>query len=153
MLVFHKDLVVLDFEAPDAKTVIDALASRMHACSLVSAEYGQDTYERELEHPTGLPTQPFCIAFPHADAHGVKKSALAVAILRQPVVFKNMADPDENLDVYLVIMLANNSPEEQIQTLRNLALLFGQPEKLQALRGQSTPEETVAWLRLELGLS
>jgi mannitol/fructose-specific phosphotransferase system IIA component (Ntr-type) len=64
-----------------------------------------------------------------------------------------MADPDENLDVYLVIMLANNSPEEQIQTLRNLALLFGQPEKLQALRGQSTPEETVAWLRLELGLS
>jgi mannitol/fructose-specific phosphotransferase system IIA component (Ntr-type) len=73
-------------------------------------------------------------------------------LLRHPVLFKNMADPDEDLQVCLVLMLANKSPEEQIQTLRNLALIFSQPEKLLALRSQSTPADTVAWLRLELGL-
>jgi mannitol/fructose-specific phosphotransferase system IIA component (Ntr-type) len=64
-----------------------------------------------------------------------------------------MADPDEDLEVEIVIMLANKSPEEQINTLRSLAELFGQPEKLSALRNQNQPEEIVSWLRKELDLA
>ena len=82
----------------------------------------------------------------------MKESSLALAILSKPVVFKNMADPDDDLQVFLVLMLANRNPEEQIQTLRNLALLFSQPDKLVALRDQSTAEKAVTWLRGELHL-
>ena len=64
-----------------------------------------------------------------------------------------MADPEEDLQVFLVLMLANRNPEEQIQTLRNLALLFGQPDKLVALRDQSTAKKAVTWLRGELHLN
>jgi mannitol/fructose-specific phosphotransferase system IIA component (Ntr-type) len=64
-----------------------------------------------------------------------------------------MADPEEGLDVMLVFMLANRDPEEQIQTLRNLAVLFGQPEKLVELRNQTTLPEVESWLRRELRLS
>lgn len=152
MLSFSEDLVAMQLDAPDAKTVIYELAGRLHAAGLVSAEYGHQTWAREQVHPTGLPTKPFCIAFPHADAEGVHASALAFAQLEHPVIFQNMADPDEGLEVHLVLMLANKSPEEQIETLRNLALLFGQPEQLAALRGQSTPADVVAWLRRELRL-
>ena len=152
MLTFNKQLVALDLDAVDARTVIEVLAGKLHRQGLVVAEYGQQTYARELVHPTGLPTQPFCIAFPHADAEGVKESSLALAILSKPVVFKNMADPDDDLQVFLVLMLANRNPEEQIQTLRNLALLFGQPDKLVALRDQSTAEKAVTWLSGELHL-
>jgi PTS system galactitol-specific IIA component len=106
-----------------------------------------------MDHPTGLPTKPFCIAFPHADAEGVNHSALGVAVMHQPVKFQNMADPDEDLDVMLVFMLANRDPQEQIQTLRNLAVLFGQPEKLTELRDQTTLQGVVSWLRRELRLS
>lgn len=153
MLEFNKSLIVFDFEAKDAHQVIDLLARRMHAQGLVAAEYGEQTWARELNHPTGLPTKPFCIAFPHADATGVNRSALSVAILRQPVIFQNMADPDESLEVMVVFMLANRDPEEQIQTLRNLAVLFGQPEKLVKLRDQSTLQAVESWLRRELRLS
>jgi PTS system galactitol-specific IIA component len=153
VLEFNKDLVLWNLEAADAHAVIDALAGRLFEQGLVSAEYGLRTFEREQEHPTGLPTTPFYIAFPHADADGVVRSALAAALLSRPVSFKNMADPDEDLDVHLVLMLANNNPEEQIQTLRSLALLFGQPDKLTALRSQLTPEDAAAWLRLELSLA
>ncbi len=152
MLMFNKNLVALNLDAPDAQTVIDVLAARLYTQDLVVAEYGQQTYARELEHPTGLPTTPFCIAFPHADAQGVKQSALALATLAKPVVFKNMADPDEDLQVFLVLMLANRNPEEQVQTLRNLAILFGRPDKLSALRDQTTAENAVAWLGGELHL-
>ncbi|HET7143589.1 MAG TPA: PTS sugar transporter subunit IIA, partial [Anaerolineales bacterium] len=96
---------------------------------------------------------PFCIAFPHADAEGVNQSALGMAVMRQPVKFQNMADPDEGLDVILVFMLANRDPQEQIQTLRNLAVLFGQPEKLVELRDQATLGGVESWLRRELRLS
>jgi galactitol PTS system EIIA component len=152
LLAFHESLVALDLDVPDAQTVIDVLAGKLHNQGLVVAEYGKQTYERELEHPTGLPTKPFCIAFPHADAQGVKESALALAILSKPVVFKNMGDPEEDLEVFLVLMLANRNPEEQVQTLRNLALLFGRPDKLTALRDQATVGDAVTWLRSELHL-
>jgi PTS system galactitol-specific IIA component len=153
LLKFTQDHIVMDMEADNAKQVIDALAGKLVQQGCVVEDYGCQTYEREVEHPTGLPTQPFCIAFPHADAAGVHESALAFASLKKSVVFKNMADPDEDLDVLLVFMLANKNPEEQIQTLRNLSLLFGQPEKLQDLREQSTPQVATAWLERELRLS
>lgn len=153
MLEFNEALIAFDLQASDARDVIDLLAGRMHAQGLVSAEYGEQTWTREMIHPTGLPTQPFCIAFPHADADGVSRSALGVAILHEPVKFQNMADPDEGLDVMLVFMLANRDPQEQIQTLRNLAVLFGQPEKLLELRDQPTLQGVESWLRRELRLS
>ena len=152
LLTFNESLVILNLEAPDAHTVIELLAARLHAQGLVVAEYGQQTYDRELNHPTGLPTKPFCIAFPHADAEGVRQSGLAMATLAEPVGFKNMGDPDEELPVHLVLMLANCNPEEQVKTLRNLAILFGKPDQLQALREQPTPQAAVAWLRRELRL-
>jgi galactitol PTS system EIIA component len=152
LLEFNTSLVAFDPRATDAQGVIDLLARKLHSENLVSAEYGAQTWARELNHPTGLPTKPFCIAFPHADAEGVNQSALAVAVLSQPVKFQNMADPDESLDVMIVFMLANRNPEEQIQTLRNLAMLFGQPEKLIELRDQTTPQGVEDWLRRELRL-
>ena len=153
MLTFNESLIAFDLEAKDAHEVIDILAGRLHAQGLVAADYGEQTWRRELNHPTGLPTKPFCIAFPHADADGVQQSALGVAVLHEPVTFQNMADPDEGLDVMLVFMLANRDPEEQIQTLRNLAVLFGQPEKLTELRNQTTLPEMESWLRRELRLN
>jgi PTS system galactitol-specific IIA component len=153
LLVFHKDLVLLDIEAGSDTEVINLLADKLHACGLVSADYGRLTCEREEQHPTGLPTKPYCIAIPHADPGGVTKSSLAFASLKNPVKFKSMEDPDISLDVHLVIMLANNSPEEQIQTLRNLALLFSNSEKIEDLKNQSTIDKTVIWLDRELELS
>jgi len=152
MLEFDVDLACWDLEASDAGSVIAHLAARMAARGCVAAEYGDQTLAREHQHPTGLPTRPFCIAFPHADATGVARSALAVAALCRPVIFKNMADPDEDLAVEIVFMLANRRPEEQIGTLRQLAELFGQAEKLAALRAQPNAAQATAWLKGELVL-
>lgn len=143
-------LVAVDVDLPGAEAVIDLLAGLLHAHGAVSASYGAATLERERKHPTGLPTRPFCIAFPHADADGVNRSALAVASLRRPVVFQSMEDPEESLPVELVFMLANNSPEDQVQALRNLSLVFGQPGKLTELRALASPAEVARWLRQEL---
>ena len=153
MLEFDAELTLWDLDCPDAAAVIASLAARLAARGCVTGDYGAQTLARERRHPTGLPTRPFCIAFPHADADGVVRSALGVAILRRPVPFRSMADPDEDLPVEVVFLLANNQPDEQIATLRSLAELFGQPEKLSDLRAQPSAVEAAAWLRAELALA
>ena len=153
MLKFGEELVLIDQSASTAEEIITTLADRLYANGLVCAGYGADTIKREQDHPTGLPTKPFCIAFPHADAEGVVESALAYAKLKEPVIFKNMADPDEGLEVWMVFILANKSPEEQIEVLRNLSLLFSDSSKLIELRELVTSRDAAAWLKRELRLS
>lgn len=152
MIEFNETLVCCDLDAADDEMVIQIIAGRMADQGLVCEDYGRRTVARERQHPTGLPTRPYCIAFPHADAEGVQRSALGVASLRNPVVFKSMEDPDESLEVWFVFMLANRLPEEQIDILRSLATLFGQPEKLSELRNQTSPAKITAWLKQELNL-
>ena len=152
MLHFEESFVIAGLEAADSDQVINELAGCLHQAGLVSESYGKATILREMQHPTGLPTRPFPIAFPHADAEGVNQSALAVASLKTPVKFKNMADPEEELDVEIVIMLANKSPEEQINTLRSLAELFGEPDKLTELKNIKKARSIVDWLKQELAL-
>jgi len=152
LLRLEESFIALDLKAADSSEVIRELADRLHRAGAVSASYAAETIARESKHATGLPTKPFPIAFPHADADGVLQSALAVAVPKSPVAFHNMADPEEVLQVELVIMMANRSPEEQIQTLRKLAELFGEPEKLTELRELTDPAGVVAWLGLELAL-
>ena len=152
MLKLSENFIFVNLEARNSDDVIQTLADSLYQAGLVLKGYGAATIEREKKHATGLPTRPFPIAFPHADADGVVESALAVASLKNPVGFNNMGDPDETLEVELVIMLANKSPEEQIETLRSLAELFGQPEKLSELRNISDRKEIFEWLKKELKL-
>ena len=152
MVKVNESTVLMDVEANDCHDVILMLADVLHQQGYVIEDYGRQTCIREELHPTGLPTKPFCIAFPHADCEGVIESALGLALLKQPVGFQNMADSDETLQVEIVIMLANADPAEQIHVLRKLALLFGDGDKLVDLRAQTSPENAVVWLKRELSL-
>lgn len=152
MIQINDSTVAHNLSVSTCYEAINFLAESLYQQGFVSSEYGKQACLREEVHPTGLPTKPFCIAFPHADCDGVIESALAVGILKDPVSFKNMGDPSEDLEVQVVFMLANADPTEQIQTLRNLASLFGQGEKLLELLKQPTSQQTVVWLRNELQL-
>ncbi len=150
LLEIDPNYIFLKLEAEDAQDAITRMCAPLHAQGAVHATYADETIDRELKHPTGLPTRPFPIAFPHAEAEGVHRSALAVATLKTPVEFRNMADPDEELSVEIIFLLANREPEEQVQALRQLALIFGESEKLVALREMQDPEQTAIWLTSEI---
>ena len=150
MLELSADNVVVDAEATEAEAVIRLLADLLYEHGAVEKGYGEATVQRERQHPTGLPSKPIPIAFPHAGVEGVIHSTLAVASLRHPVFFKSMEDPDEELPVELVFMLANNSPEEQIDALRGLACVFSDPAKLAAVRSLRSSADIAALLSQEL---
>ncbi len=102
--------------------------------SLVEAGYVRDSFidaavAREKELPTGLPLNgSINAAIPHTDVEHVIKAGLAMATLAQPVVFQNMAVPDEVVPVQLVFLLALDKPKAQIEMLQEIAGLLQQPD-------------------------
>ena len=152
MLLFDADCVALNVKVENSKEVILLLSGLLEKKGAVSAKYGQAAYKREISYPTGLPAQPFSIAFPHAGCEEVYQSALAVAILAEPVVFKSMEDSKIELPTRIVILLANASPDEQVKVLRQLVTILGKPQKLIELSNHKTNNDLVAWMRKELRL-
>ena len=141
----EESIVALNMEAQDCMEVILELAEMLRKAGYVGSSYGEAAVAREMVHPTGLPSKPICIAIPHADADDVIDSALAYAFLKNPVKFRNMVEPEEELPVEMVFMIANGSPEEQVKALRRLATLFGDPEKLVELKALTRKDTIVSW--------
>ncbi|MGV8025165.1 MAG: PTS sugar transporter subunit IIA [Anaerolineaceae bacterium] len=130
MFKIESDLVLLDVNAVDAEDVIRLLCGKLEDLGYISPEHVHAILERERKYPTGLPTSPFCVALPHGEAEGVHESALAFARLQKPVVFRNMADANEALDVKMVFLLVNNDPKNQVKALRRLSEMFAEPGQL-----------------------
>jgi PTS system galactitol-specific IIA component len=138
-----EELILLAYEAESREDVLHALADLLYQHGAVKASYHDAVFAREKQFPTGLPTQDIKVALPHAGVEHVNYSALAIAILQHPVSFYQMDDPDHQLDVEIVLMLANAEPNEQIQTLRQLCELFDEPEALRDLKMAQSPKEVI----------
>lgn len=104
--------VLLGVDAASAEDAIRAAGMPMVAAGWVTDDYVDAVVAREARFPTGLPTLPEAIAVPHADPDGVLTPSIAVARLRRPVGFVEMATIDRRLPVRLVLLLALQSKDQ-----------------------------------------
>lgn len=112
-----------------ASDVISHLGNLLLKAGYVRPSFIEATLTREKELPTGLPLNGAVnAAIPHTDVDHVLKSGLALATLTRPVVFKNMALPDEPVEVKLVLLLALDQPKTQVEMLKEVASLLQQSE-------------------------
>ena len=65
--------------------IIHQLAQPLVTAELVVPDFADHVLEREATYPTGLPTEPPCVAIPHTDHKHVRHNAIAVGILPEPV--------------------------------------------------------------------
>jgi PTS system galactitol-specific IIA component len=125
------DHILLDVEAGTAQTAIRRLTESLVATGNVSAEFADDVWQREQAMPTGLPTQPFAIAIPHADPDHVNRSAVGIGVLRSPVAFSQMGmDSSAVLQVRIVFLLAIKEREKQVDMIQQLVSLIQDPQLL-----------------------
>jgi PTS system galactitol-specific IIA component len=127
--------------SPDAAGIINFLSERLMEQGYVDSTYAKATIERENLYPTGLPTLPYAIALPHADNEGVIETAIALAILREPLKFRAMDSPERFLDVRLVMLLAVADNSYQVPMLQWISN-FVQDQKIVAslVNAQTTHE-------------
>lgn len=113
--------IALGVEAQDNEAVIRLLAGKLEALGYVRPSYADAVVKRETTMPTGLPLgYALNVAIPHTDPEHVLKPGIALAVLRKPVDFANMEDPDEAVPVGYVFLLAINDKDKQIDMLQEI---------------------------------
>ncbi|AMS40964.1 PTS sugar transporter subunit IIA [Aminobacter sp. NyZ550] len=113
--------IALGVEAQDNEAVIRLLAGKLEALGYVRPSYAGAVVRREATMPTGLPLgYALNVAIPHTDPEHVLKPGIALAVLRKPVDFANMEDPDEAVPVGYVFLLAINDKDKQIDMLQEI---------------------------------
>lgn len=136
--------------AESGDEVINCLAGIMADKGYVTTDYALEVSEREKKYPTGLPTQEVKVAIPHAGADNVIQPCVALAVLNKPVVFNSMENPDQELDVQIVFLLANKDSGKQLESLQSLTGLFADPSILQDVLRSCSAKGIAALLNQEL---
>ncbi|HEC24308.1 MAG TPA: PTS sugar transporter subunit IIA [Chloroflexi bacterium] len=145
--LLHPEAIVLQMEARNSTQVIEKLGGILNRLGFVKDGFVEATLAREASMPTGLPLGgDVNAAIPHVDIEYVRRPALALATLKKPVVFHNMVEPEEEVPVRLVIMLALDKPKSQIEMLQQVAGILQKPEIVSRLVSAATPEEVFSVL-------
>ena len=140
-LYLNEELVFRNVQAKTDSEVLAFLASEMYKKNYVKEEYTQAIQEREKEYPTGLPSTPPGIAIPHANYEMVNKTTLAIATLKDPVLFHNMENNNEQLPIQIVIMMAIGEPHGQVEMLQKIVgIIQDEPLRQEMIRAGNDTE-------------
>ena len=122
--LFRRELCWAALSADDAGEVMALLARALADQGFVRSTFEAAVLSREASSPTGLPMAGRKVAIPHADPEHVIAPAVALCALRRPVVFQEMGNPQNELPVELVAMLALPDEQSAQQELVHLIELF-----------------------------
>lgn len=135
-----KENVIIGLQVKDRNDAIMKIVQLLVTNGHVKETYYDAVVAREEIYPTGLPTEGVRIAIPHASSEDIIESTIGMAILETPVVFKNMADDSEELDVKIVFLIANSASTEQPKILKQLMEKFSDEDLLISLSESQSVE-------------
>lgn len=136
------DLIELQLDVENYQEVIHTLGQKMLDNGYVKDTYIDAVLKREQSLPTGLDLGSIGVAIPHTDEGlHVNLSHIAVGVLKHPVKFGSMVDPQEKLNVYIVLLLAVKDQNIQIRLLKKLMTVFQNVELLKKIQTADTKEK------------
>lgn len=132
--LLEEEAVLPGVSVRDADEVLELLGERLQALGAVRPGFVEAVLDREHNMPTGLELAgEHNVAIPHADPHHVVRPCMAVATTAQPVVFHNMGDPDAEVPVRVVFLLALTDPNGHIEVLSRIAGVLESPDAIDRL--------------------
>lgn len=142
--LLHENLVMIDVEADCMENLLTQMCTYAQSLGFVKDSYLQAVLDREELYPTGLPTKIIKVALPHAtDKSHVVKPGIFIAKLVHPVVFKEMGDGVNDIDVEMAFLLAVNGEKEQLAVLQDIVGMFTKDEALQTLKEACTKKQII----------
>jgi PTS system galactitol-specific IIA component len=144
-----KEFVLINHESKTFEQTIHDICQPLIQDQAIKNEYFDAVIKRESEWPTGLPTEPFGVAIPHADGENlVLKPSLAIAILKEPIdVDEAGSEADRKVKAQIIFLIAMKSVEGQLNILKKLNLIFLQKDYLEKIRYSKSSQEVIDILR------
>ncbi|MEL7609091.1 MAG: PTS sugar transporter subunit IIA [Bacillota bacterium] len=149
--LIDEDLIFMDMEAKDSDSLLRRLSEAAQEKGYVRKGYADAVLEREQQYPTALPTEILRVAIPHAtDRDQVIRSVIVVAMLKEPVLFKEMGDGVREIPVDAVFMLAVCGSKEQLTVLQKIVGMFSDREVMTAVKNVGNKAELIGVLKENL---
>ncbi|MGC9101293.1 MAG: PTS sugar transporter subunit IIA [Caldisericum sp.] len=144
--VFDKDLIFLKENFSNREDLLRFLAEKLLERGLVKDSFVDAVLKREEEHPTGIYLGEVNVAIPHTDIEYTNFSSVAVMTLLNPVIFRRMDDPNSEIQVYIVFMLAIKDPNEYVNFLGTLASKFSNNDFIKRISSETKKENVFEYL-------
>ena len=128
-----KDVLVIEGKPETWEEALKMTYNALHDAGYVKDTFYDACVAREKEYPTGLPTE-LNVAIPHTDAEHVNVPAICLLRLEKPVKFKNMGDPDEEVDAEFVFNMALQSNHDQLPLIQAIIKVAQDAEYLKSLK-------------------
>lgn len=151
-MYFDSSVILLDVEANTKEEVLRTMAANLEEKDLIKDSYVEAVIAREQEFATGLPTAGYSVAIPHTDVEHVNQKTISVAILKDPVDFGVMGDPDGTTPVKIVFLLAMNESDAQLNLLQRLMQIFQDEDTLKFLASEQEKSKMVDLLSSKLSI-
>lgn len=150
-MIIKKELIRIGLDCENSEQAIRMLAQAFLDAGVVKESFIDAVVAREKVYPTGLPAAAFDIAIPHTVSEHVIEPAMAIGVLKHPVVFQQMGSPEIELHPQLIFMLAISDPKEQIALLRRIMKFLQSEELLNSIKDAQTTDEVIELLVPFLG--
>ncbi|OUQ55944.1 PTS galactitol transporter subunit IIA [Tyzzerella sp. An114] len=121
--------------------VLSQMCEHLQSMGIVKDTYKEAILKREKIYPTGLDCKGINIAIPHADIQNVNEAAICVGVLKSPVLFNIMDEPDNTVEINLVIMLALTEAHGHIDILNKIVNLIQNQDELRAILKSENVED------------
>ncbi|MEH7504366.1 BglG family transcription antiterminator [Neobacillus drentensis] len=130
-----EELIIVDLDYSHPYEIIEALAAKLVQQGYVSEEYTESAIIRELHSSTNIGGG---ISIPHGDPSFIKKSAIAVGLLKKPLLWGKDY-------VSLVLTLATKQEEysKTKELFNEIGQLCDHPIMINNLIKQKTPQEFI----------
>ncbi|MDH6366205.1 MULTISPECIES: PTS sugar transporter subunit IIA [Breznakia] len=136
-----KDLIQLDMQVENQNDFFAKMSEILFAKGFVKETYYQALVTREEAYPTGLPTQPYPIAIPHADAVHIITPFVAAVRLAKPIAWCEMATSDVWHDVQLIFVLGFIKGDGHVEMLQLLVDNLQDQDLMDRLLNAKTVDE------------
>lgn len=133
--------IFLDVEAQDYREVLKKIGALLQEKGYVKESYTHALLAREELSPTGLPLSPWSIAIPHAEPEHVITPCIIVFQLKKLVLFKEMANPTNQVPVKYVFGLVFTDGKKHLQLLADIIALSQDTQMMEGLYKSTSKED------------
>lgn len=149
--LFREDLIFFE-NAINKEELFNHIGSKLLEKELVKPSYIDAIKKREENYPTGIDLSVVGagipnVAIPHTEVEHCNASQIVVVKLNKEITFKNMIDPEKDLNVQFAFFILNSQKSAQTSILSNLMEFFTKDNNVYHLTQLKTAEEIYQYIQ------